>query len=45
MRDEPRDEAAALARGVRRYLERERAAGNAELIARGATAPRRAPGS
>ena len=44
MSDEPRDEAAALARGVRRHLERERAAGNAELIARGASAkPRRAP--
>lgn len=44
MSDEPRDEAAALVRGVRRHLERERAAGNAELIARGATAkPSRAP--
>lgn len=34
MSGEPRKEAAALTRGVRRYLERERAAGNAELIAR-----------
>jgi uracil-DNA glycosylase len=41
MNGEPKDEAAALARGVRRYLERERAAGNAELIARGAKAPAR----
>ena len=34
MSDEPRKEAAALTRSVRRYLEREQAAGNAELIAR-----------
>ena len=39
MSDEPRKEAAALARSVRRYLERERAAGNAELIARVKPAP------
>jgi DNA polymerase len=34
MSDDPRREAAALVRGVRRHLERERAAGNVELIAR-----------
>jgi DNA polymerase len=34
MSDDPRKEAAALTRSVRRHLERERAAGNAELIAR-----------
>jgi DNA polymerase len=34
MSGDPRAEAATLARSVRRYLERERAAGNAELIAR-----------
>ena len=34
MNGEPGKEAAALTRSVRRYLERERAAGNAELIAR-----------
>jgi uracil-DNA glycosylase len=34
MSEEPRREAAALVRAVRRHLERERAAGNAELIAR-----------
>ncbi len=43
MSDDPRDETAALARGVRRYLERESAAGHAELIARAASArPKRA---
>jgi uracil-DNA glycosylase len=36
MSDELKTEAAALVHRVRRYLERERAAGNAELIARGA---------
>jgi len=35
---DPRHEAAALARGLRRYLERERAAGDGELLARSARA-------
>ena len=39
MSSEPGKEAAALTRSVRRYLERERAAGNAELIARVMTTP------
>jgi DNA polymerase len=39
MSDEARQQAAALVRGVRRVLERERAAGNAELVARGAKSP------
>lgn len=39
MSGEPRKEIAALTRSVRRYLERERAAGNAELIARVKTTP------
>ena len=42
MSDELKAEVAALAHGVRRHLERELAAGNAELAARGATTPRRA---
>jgi uracil-DNA glycosylase len=39
MSGEPRQELAALARSVRRVLERERAAGNAELIARVKSTP------
>lgn len=39
MSGEPGKEAAALTRSVRRYLERERAAGNSELIARVKTTP------
>jgi uracil-DNA glycosylase len=39
MSDDPREEAAALVRGVRRHLEREAAAGNAELVARVAARP------
>ena len=43
MSGEPRAEVAALTRSVRRYLERERAAGNAELIARVKATPAAKP--
>jgi uracil-DNA glycosylase len=43
MSDDPRKEAAALVRSVRRHLEREQAAGNAELIARVKRSPAAPP--
>jgi DNA polymerase len=43
MSGDPRAEAATLTRSVRRYLERERAAGNGELIARVKAAPAAGP--